>query len=78
MRYKVTVVPDAWETAYDVEVEADHYKTQATAGAGMIADFFTAARVFPAHTFARVISVQAIPAAPLFDVPGMLQKLSTP
>src|ERR1700742_2876309 len=58
-KFKITVIPDS-EPAYSVEIEADRYCTQATQGAGMIADFQNAGDDDPFATFARVLSVQRI------------------
>lgn len=48
---------DSWATG----VEADHYDTQATNGAGLVADFFgTPAAALPSSTFSHVVSVKKV------------------
>lgn len=56
-KFKVTILPDT-ESPYSVEIDAHGYETQATQGAGMIADFYEASSSKPFATFAKVLSVQ--------------------
>lgn len=60
-KYKVTLLPNPPTTEeWPVEIEAHGYSTQATQGAGMIADFYEEPNSEPFATFARVASVQRI------------------